>query len=72
VLWASAREFGNYDKAIIISWDGDFHCLIEFLIENDKLLKILTPNHKFSGLLRKFYKYILVITKTIISKIKKD
>jgi uncharacterized LabA/DUF88 family protein len=72
VLRAAAREFNNYDKAIIISWDWDFCCLIEFLIENDKLLKVLTPNNKFSSLLRKFYKHIIVITKTIIDKIKLD
>src|SRR3989344_1447493 len=24
-------EFKNYDKAIIVSGDGDFHCLIEYL-----------------------------------------
>lgn len=72
VLRAAAREFNNYDKAIIISGDWDFHCLIDFLIEKDKLLKLLTPNNKFSSLLRQFYKYITVITKTIIDKIKLD
>ncbi|GHW02933.1 hypothetical protein AGMMS50249_7190 [candidate division SR1 bacterium] len=72
VLRAAAREFANYDKAIIISGDGDFHCLIDFLIEKNKLLLLMTPNHKYSGLLKQFYGHILVITKTIINNIKLD
>ncbi len=53
-------EYKNYTKAIIVSGDGDFHCLVEYLEKNDKLLKIITPNKKYSSLLRKFAKYILV------------
>ncbi|MFN5539878.1 MAG: NYN domain-containing protein [Candidatus Melainabacteria bacterium] len=48
-------EFENYDKAIIVSGDGDFHCLIEYLLEKDKLDRVLIPNRKkYSVLLRKF------------------
>jgi len=47
-------EWGNYDKAIIVSGDGDFHCLIEHLAENDKLGKIIVPNQRYSSLIRKF------------------
>lgn len=48
-------EISNYDKAVIVSGDGDFYCLIEYLIEVDKLKKILIPNrYKYSALLRKF------------------
>lgn len=47
-------EYTNYDKAIIVSGDGDFYCLIEYLVEKDKLQKILVPNHRYSSLLRKF------------------
>ena len=47
-------EFNKYDKAIIVSGDGDFHCLIKYLIEQSKLLKIITPNHHYSSLLREF------------------
>ena len=47
-------EFNNYDKAIIVSGDGDFHCLVEYLIEKNKLLKVLIPNRfKYSSLLDK-------------------
>ena len=48
-------EYPNYDKAVIVTGDGDFHCLIEYLRKQDKLAKILVPNrYKFSSLLRNF------------------
>ena len=55
-------QFPKYRKAIIVSGDGDFHCLIEYLINKNKLLKIITPNKKYSSLLRKFAKFIIVIS----------
>ena len=32
-------EYPNYNKAIIITGDGDFHCLVEHLKKHDKLEK---------------------------------
>jgi len=55
-------EYKNYNKAIIVSGDGDFHCLIEYLEGKDKLFKIITPNERYSSLLRKFTEYIVVIS----------
>jgi uncharacterized LabA/DUF88 family protein len=55
----SMIQFNNYKKAIIASGDGDFHCLIEYLASQDKLLRIFTPNKYYSSLLRKFNQYIL-------------
>ena len=26
-------EYKNFDKAIIVSGDGDFHCLVEYLVQ---------------------------------------
>ena len=52
-------EYSNYNKAIIVSGDGDFHCLIEHLAEKEKLGRIIIPNRKaYSGLLWKFRKYM--------------
>lgn len=62
VLHASAIEYANYDKAIIVSGDGDFACLIEFLEENNKLLHVFTPNGKYSKLLRPYSKYIVELS----------
>ena len=48
-------EYPNYDKAIIVSGDGDFHCLVKYLIGEEKLKKILIPNQgKYSALLKNF------------------
>lgn len=54
-------QFPHYSKAIIVSGDGDFHCLIEYLASKNKLTKILVPNHKYSSLLRKFARFITPI-----------
>ena len=47
-------EYQNYDKALIVTRDGDFYCLVDYLMKNDKLLKLMIPNrNKFSSLFRK-------------------
>lgn len=52
-------EISRYDKAIIVSGDGDFHCLVEYLLKKGKLYKLLIPNQfSYSSLLRKFKPYI--------------
>lgn len=52
-------EYPNYNKAIIVSGDGDFHCLIEYLEKKEKLGRIIIPNRKaYSQLLGKFRKYM--------------
>lgn len=57
VLWVM-KEMKNYDKAIIVSGDGDFYSLIEYLDEQSKLLKILAPNAHYSGLFNKYENYV--------------
>ena len=48
-------EFPNYDRAIIVTGDGDFHCLVEYLKKHGKLHRLLIPNKsKYSALLRGF------------------
>jgi uncharacterized LabA/DUF88 family protein len=53
VLYAM-KELPNYDKAIIVSGDGDFFSLAEYLDDRNKLLHILTPNWQYSSLLKVF------------------
>lgn len=56
-------EYANFDKAIIVSGDGDFHCLIEYLVKKQKLLKVGIPNRKkYSALLRKFAQYFFYVS----------
>ena len=58
VLHAAAVEFSKYDKAVVVSGDGDFYCLHEYLKKKQKLLRIIVPNSKSeSSLLRPFQKY---------------
>lgn len=57
VLWAM-RERDRYDKAIIVSGDGDFYSLVEYLEGRQKLAKILTPSGHYSNLYNKYEKYI--------------
>jgi len=54
-------EYPHYNKAIIVSGDGDFYCLVEYLEKNHKLAKIIVPNPKYSSLLRKYANYILTL-----------
>jgi len=43
----------SFNSCIIITGDGDFGCLVEFLKENDSIYCILSPNqNKFSILLK--------------------
>lgn len=62
VLHAAAIEYLNYDKAIIVTGDGDFACLMDFLEVKGKLLHVLTPNHKYSKLLQPFAHRIVHIS----------
>lgn len=57
VLYAM-KELPRYDKAVIVSGDGDFFGLIEHLLEQKKLLKVLAPNRRYSTLLQEFEPYI--------------
>lgn len=60
VLYAM-KEIANYDKAIIVSGDGDFASLIEYLVGKNKLLHIMTPNWQYSSLLKPWEQYIVRI-----------
>jgi hypothetical protein len=42
-----------------VSGDGDFYCLAEYLEAKGRLLNIMTPNWKYSTLLKPYEKYIV-------------
>lgn len=45
-------EYEHYDKAVIVTGDGDFACLVDYLMKKDKLLRLLIPDrHNYSSLL---------------------
>jgi len=60
VLWAM-KELSNYDKAILVSGDGDFYSLVEYLEEKKRLLHILAPTGHYSNLYNRFEPYIVRI-----------
>jgi len=47
-------DWKKYDKAVIVSGDGDFYCLVNYLYEKNKLKRVVSPNYKkCSALLKK-------------------
>lgn len=43
----------EFDKVILISGDGDYRMLVDFLLEENKFEKILFPNRKYASSLYK-------------------
>jgi uncharacterized LabA/DUF88 family protein len=64
-------EKENYNKAVIVSGDGDFHCLVEYLNNTNKLEKVLVPNkNSYSSLLKRFnHKLVYLNTSDMKTKL---
>jgi uncharacterized LabA/DUF88 family protein len=46
-------DLNQYDRAVIITGDGDFYCLVRYLITQGKLQALLVPDrYKYSALLK--------------------
>lgn len=43
----------NFDRAVLVSSDGDYACLVNFLKEKKALRSLVSPSNKCSFLLRK-------------------
>lgn len=49
----SMIDFAEYTRAVIVTGDGDFYCLVKYLLEKEKLEAVLIPNRfRFSALLK--------------------
>ena len=47
-------DYNEYKRAVIITGDGDFYCLVKYLFEQGKLERLIVPNrYKYSVLLRR-------------------
>ncbi len=58
-------EYSNYDKAVVVTGDGDFHCLVEYLEKQNKIVRLVVPNkYKYSSLLRRFNHLITFLNNT--------
>lgn len=69
----AVHEMPEYEKAIVISGDGDFYSLYEYLLERNKLHRITIPNRaKHSALLRKFTPHMTFLSdRGVQDKLKK-
>ena len=71
----SMIEYQNYNKAIVVTGDGDFFCLIDYMVKQNKICRLLVPNQrKFSSLLRRFGSHITFISllRSILEKRKNE
>ena len=63
-------EIENFDQAVIVTGDGDFHCLIQHLIKIKKLKRLLLPNQKkYSALLKRFDSQFIAFVSSLKSKL---
>jgi uncharacterized LabA/DUF88 family protein len=63
-------QLPNFNKAVIVTGDGDFYCLVQHLLEQNKLQTVLVPNrHKYSALLKKFAKKNIAFMNDLKEKI---
>ncbi|MEK7500011.1 MAG: NYN domain-containing protein [Patescibacteria group bacterium] len=46
-------DLPKYDKAVIVSSDGDFYSLVKYLYQNDKLCVVMSPYVKTCSILLK-------------------
>jgi uncharacterized LabA/DUF88 family protein len=63
IVLTALKEMPNYSKAIIVSGDGDFYSLIEYLQQKQHLAYVMTPNWQYSTLLKPFEKSIINLDK---------
>jgi len=62
----------SYDKAVIVTGDGDFYCLVDHLSSLEKLSRVLVPNQKkYSALLKRFAKKDIAFMNDLQKKIGK-
>jgi len=46
-------DYRGYERAVIVTSDGDFACLVRYLYEQGKLDRVLSPNRKGCSVLLK-------------------
>lgn len=69
----SMIDINEYEKAIIVTGDGDFHCLVRYLIKENKFKKLLIPNQKkYSALLKRFPSEYIAFISDLRKKLKKE
>ena len=65
-------DFPNYDRAVLVTSDGDFYSLARYLYDNKKLLAVLSPHRSTcSSLLRKSAKDKMTYMDSLQEKLSK-
>lgn len=69
-------DLKTYDKAVLVTGDGDFFCLVDYLIKQKKFRKLLVPNQKkYSALLKRipseYLSFVSDLKKKIVYKKKR-
>jgi uncharacterized LabA/DUF88 family protein len=63
-------DLANYDKAVIVTSDGDFYCLVDYLYSKGKLQSVISPNErKCSVLLKKSAKEKIIFLSNLKKKL---
>jgi uncharacterized LabA/DUF88 family protein len=63
-------DYSNYDKAIIVTSDGDFYSLVKYLYENQKLKLVISPyKQTCSALLKKSAKEKIIFMDNLRKKL---
>lgn len=72
LILAIAKDFYENDlkNAVLVSGDGDYHCIVEFLKEKNISIQIVSPNRKYLSLLLKRTNVPIVILDQFIEKLK--
>jgi uncharacterized LabA/DUF88 family protein len=65
-------QLNNFDKAVIVSGDGDFICLVDHLRVLDKLQMLILPDHSFSVALEKTAREKHMFISSVKNQISKD
>ena len=67
-----AKDFyeNNLKSTVLVSGDGDYHCIVEFLKEKRIPVSIVSPNKKYLSLLLKRTNVPIVILDGFIEKLK--
>lgn len=70
LVLTAALELNNYDKAVIVSSDGDFYSLVQHLYENNKLEVVLSPDKEnCSNLLKQTAKAKILFMNNLRNKL---
>ena len=43
----------DFDNILLVSWDGDYKMMVDYIVERNKFTKVLAPNLKYASSLYK-------------------